>query len=46
MPPAANEAAWGEEPKGALKISTAPYNAPLQDEIVIKVWRLHIYQMT
>lgn len=41
MPPA-NEAAWGLEPKGVLKISTAPYNVPSQDEIVIHVCIIYI----
>lgn len=32
-----NEASWILEPKGDLRVLPAPYPAPLQDEIVIKV---------
>lgn len=32
-----NEAAWIQEPKGDLQVLPAPYPAPLQHEIVIKV---------
>ncbi len=37
-----NEAAWSLEAKGDLKVLTAPYTTPSQNEIVVKVCSIYM----